>query len=121
LLDRRIVAVAVATPRAEQPGDGAAVGVQVVRELERHESHCSAVETTAMGDRRRPGARAGAVRRTTVAVLAGLVLLAGCRAEPEPRSEPDAKPTASPLESPAGSPVADEALCLVTADRIAEI
>ena len=35
-LDRRVVAVAVAPPGAEHPGHRAAVGVQVVGELERH-------------------------------------------------------------------------------------
>ena len=37
-LDRRVVAVAVADPAAEQPGDGSTVRVQVGRKLERHRS-----------------------------------------------------------------------------------
>ncbi len=37
LLDRRVVAVAVAAPGAQQPRDRRAVGVQVVRDLERHQ------------------------------------------------------------------------------------
>ena len=61
-LDRRVVAVAVAAPAAQQPGHRAAVGVQVVGELERHGpsrlvGHGSPLGRQGHLRRRRPRAR----------------------------------------------------------------